>query len=73
MSLNCIDTLDKKDVIKSTIIKRELQQDTENPLLIYIQKYIFPLNTFVSRLPTNNIINIFDIILCIYVHFQHCF
>ena len=54
----------------------ELHQDTENPLLTYIWKKnmnILPLDIFASIIPTNSIIYIFDFILCICVHFQHCF
>ena len=52
----------------------ELQEDTEYILLTYIYKniHILPLDTFASIITTNTIVDIFDIILCIYVHFQHC-
>ena len=57
------------------MIQRELKhEDTENTLLTsYIKKInIVPLDEFASIMPTNTIIYIFDNILCIYVHFQHC-
>ena len=56
------------------MIQRELQEDTEHVLLAYIYNIdILPLDQFASIIPTYTIIDIFDIILCIYVHFQHCF
>ena len=57
------------------MIQRELQEeDTENILLTYIWNiHILPLDKFDSKIPTNTIIDICDIILSIYVHFQHCF
>ena len=59
------------------MIQRELKhEDTENTLLTYIKKNnIVPLDEFASimpLMPANTIIDIFDNILCIYVHFQHC-
>ena len=59
------------------MIKRELKhEDTENTLLTYIKTInIVPLDEFASimtLMPTNTIIDIFDNILYIYVHFQHC-
>ena len=59
------------------MIQRELKhEDTENTLLTYIKKInIVPLDEFSSimpLMPANTIIDIFDNILCIYVHFQHC-
>ena len=56
------------------MIQRELkQEDTENTLLTYIKKInILPLDKFASIMPARTIIDISDIILCIYVHFQHC-
>ena len=58
------------------MIQRELQQEhTENTLLTYFEEneYILPLDKFISIIPTNTVIDIFDIILCRYVHFQHHF
>ena len=57
------------------MLRIELQQeDAENTLLTYIsKKYFLQLDTFANSIPTNSIIDIFDIILCIYVHFQQCF
>ena len=57
------------------MIQMELQEeDTENILPTYIWNiHLLPLDKFASIIPTNTIIDIFDIILCIYVHFQHCF
>ena len=52
------------------MIQRELQQEhTENTWLTYIQEdeYILPLDKFISIIPTNTIIDIFYIILCIYM------
>ena len=56
------------------MIQRELKQEnTENTLLTYIKKKnILPLDKFASIMPANTITDIFDNILCIYVHFQHC-
>ena len=59
------------------MIQRKLKhEDTENTLLTYIKKInIVPLDEFASKMPlmpANTIIDIFDNILCIYVHFQHC-
>ena len=59
------------------MIQRELKhEDTENTLLTYIKKInIVPADEFASimpLMPANIIIDIFDNILCIYVHFQHC-
>ena len=54
----------------------ELQQEhTENTLLTYFKEneYNLSLDEFISIIPINTIIDIFDIILCIYVHFQHHF
>ena len=55
------------------MIQMELQEeDTENILLTYIWNiHLLPLDKFASIIPTNTIIDLFDIILCIYVHFQH--
>ena len=57
------------------MLRIELQQeDAENKLLTYTsKKYFLQLDTFANSIPTNSIIDIFDIILCIYVHFQQCF
>ena len=59
------------------MIQRELKhEDTENTLLTYIKKIdIVPSDEFASimpLMPANTIIDIFDNILCIYMHFQHC-
>ena len=59
------------------MIQRELKhEDTKNTLLTYIKKInIVPLDEFasiMSPMPANTTIDIFDNILCIYVHFQHC-
>ena len=52
-----------------------LQKEYTEKALQYIFKNIniFSLYKFASTLPTKTIIDIFDIILRIYVHFQHCF
>ena len=59
------------------MIQRELKhEDTKNTLLTYIKiTNIVPLDEVASimpLMPANTIIDIFDNILCIYVHFQHC-
>ena len=55
------------------MIQMELQEEnSENILLTYIWNiHLLPLDKFASKIPTNTIIDLFNIILCMLLHFQH--
>ena len=75
VSLNHIDTLDKKMSQNMHWFKGNYKKKTLKIYCKHISKniYILPLDKFANIIPTNTIIDLFDIILCIFVHFQHCF
>ena len=74
VSLNYIDTLDKKMSQNMQWFKGNYKK-TLKMYCWHISKNItiIPLDKFASIISTNTTIDIFDTMLCIYVHFQHCF